>query len=440
MCRPGDRVSRVTGPRAVRGRWARYAPAALVAVLLVATGAAFLRTESLKLETSPIRQTKVTKLFSPVCRCATSKARIAIRVAKPDVVSVSIEDDAGQDVRQLVAERPATGRIAFLWNGRGDDGQVVRDGTYRARVRLDLIEKTFLLPNLIRVDTKRPTLKVVSVPPRVLARRRPQVGQDRRALHGRRESERDALRRRRQARRRCEPQATGTLRWYGMVGGQALPAGGYRLAVQAVDRAGNASPLVDAGAVRIRYIVLVPTRLRATAGGFVRVRVSTDARRVSWKLGSRSGTATRSGVPDQGAEDAAALPPRRLGQWPQRGRHRRRRGAAVTRRRWIVVALVIASLLAGAAIVGGWWYHSQTAEKEVRRLLHRRVRADRASRRRNRARPRSSTRCRGRRSATTTSGRTCRRSSTGPRTSSSGTCARAGSWSSRPRWATGKCS
>ena len=112
----------------MKGRWARYAPAVLVAVLLVATGAAFLRTESLKLETSPIRQTRVTKLFSPVCRCATSKARIAIRVAKPDVVSVSIEDDAGQDVRQLVAERPATGRIAFLWNGRDDAGQVVRDG------------------------------------------------------------------------------------------------------------------------------------------------------------------------------------------------------------------------------------------------------------------------------------------------------------------------
>ena len=153
----------------MKGRWARYAPAVLVAVLLVATGAAFLRTESLKLETSPIRQTRVTKLFSPVCRCATSKARIAIRVAKPDVVSVSIEDDAGQDVRQLVAERPATGRIAFLWNGRDDDGQVVRDGTYRARVRLDLIEKTYLLPNLIRVDTKRPTLKVVSVAPRVFS-------------------------------------------------------------------------------------------------------------------------------------------------------------------------------------------------------------------------------------------------------------------------------
>ena len=277
----------------MRGRWARYAPAVLVAVLLVATGLAFLRTESLKLETSPIRQTRVTKLFSPVCRCATSKARIAIRVAKPDVVSVSIEDDAGTDVRQLVAERPATGRIAFLWNGRNDAGQVVRDGVYRARVRLDLIEKTYLLPNLIRVDTKRPTVKVTSVAPRVFSpdgdRR-----SDRIDVHYTVDERARAVlfvdRVRRVVGATLKP--SGTLRWYGMVGGQALPAGSYRLAVQAVDLAGNASPLVDAGRVRIRYIALVPSRLRATAGGWVRVRVSTDARQVTWKLGSRTGVAT----------------------------------------------------------------------------------------------------------------------------------------------------
>ena len=56
-------------PTTIPGPVARYAPAALVAALLVATGFAFLHTESLKLETSPIRQTRVTKLFSPVCRC-----------------------------------------------------------------------------------------------------------------------------------------------------------------------------------------------------------------------------------------------------------------------------------------------------------------------------------------------------------------------------------
>jgi FlgD Ig-like domain len=265
----------------------------LVAVLLVATGIAFLHTESLKLETSPIRQTKVTKLFSPVCRCATSKARIAIRVAKPDVVSVSIDDAAGRDVRQLVLSRPATGPIAFLWNGRDDAGRVVPDGTYRARVRLDLIEKTFLLPNLIRVDTKRPTLKVVSVSPRVFS------------PDGDRRSDRIDVRYtvdeqagamlfvdgvRRVVGASLKP--TGELRWYGKVDGQPLPAGRYRLTVQAVDRAGNRSPLVEAGSVRIRYVTLVRSRLRATAGGFVRVSVSTDARRVTWHFGARTGIAT----------------------------------------------------------------------------------------------------------------------------------------------------
>ena len=44
--------------------------------------------------------------------------------------------------------------------------------------------------------------------------------------------------------------------------------------------------------MRIRYVALVRSRLRATAGGFVRVRVSTDARRVTWRLGGRSGIAT----------------------------------------------------------------------------------------------------------------------------------------------------
>ena len=135
----------------------------------MATGVAFLHTESLKLETSPIRQTRVTKLFSPVCRCETSKARIAFRLGKPDVISTSIVDGSGNDVRLLASERPTRGRVAFLWNGRDDAGRVVPDGIYRARVRLDFIEKTYTLPNGIVVDSKRPVAKVVSVRPRVFS-------------------------------------------------------------------------------------------------------------------------------------------------------------------------------------------------------------------------------------------------------------------------------
>ena len=269
---------------------ARYAPAALVAALLVATGLAFLHTESLKLETSPIRQTRVTKLFSPVCRCDTSKARIAFRLAKPDVVSVSIVDTSGSDVRQLAFERPRSGRVAFLWNGRDDEGQVVPDGSYRARVRLDLIEKTFLLPNLMRVDTRKPVAQVVSVRPRVFS------------PDGDRRADRIVVRYTVDERARgmlyvdgirlvvgASLKPAGELRWYGMVDGRSLPARRYALAVAAADQAGNQSVPVDAGHVRIRYVELASSRLTVKPGGVVRVVVSSDARRVRWRLGKRSG-------------------------------------------------------------------------------------------------------------------------------------------------------
>jgi hypothetical protein len=269
---------------------ARYAPAALVAVLLLATGFAFLHTESLKLETSPIRQTRVTKLFSPVCRCDSSKARIAFRLAKPDVVSVAIVDTSGSDVRQLAFERPARGSVAFLWNGRDDDGVVVRDGSYHARVRLDLIEKTFLLPNLIRVDTKAPKAQVVSVQPRVFS-----PDGDRR---GDRVTVRYTVDERAQGMLYVDGirlvvgaglKSPGELRWYGKVDGRSLPARRYALTVRAEDLAGNRSAPVDAGHVRIRYVELTPTRYEAEPGGTIRVSVSTDAARVRWKLGKRRG-------------------------------------------------------------------------------------------------------------------------------------------------------
>ena len=268
----------------------RYAPAALVAVLLAATGLAFLHTESLKLETSPIRQTRVTKVFSPVCRCDSNKARIAFRLAKPDVLTVTISDSSGRDVRRLATNRPSSGRVSFLWGGRDARGRVVADGFYRARVRLELQEETFVLPNLIRVDSRRPELQVVSVQPRIFSPDgdgrsdriivRYRVDEPARALLSV-----DGVQRVVGASLR----PTGELEWFGNVGGVSLPPRRYRLALAAVDLAGNRSATVKAGPVRIRYVELVAPVLRAKAGGVLRVRVLTDARRVSWRLGKRRG-------------------------------------------------------------------------------------------------------------------------------------------------------
>jgi len=268
----------------------RYAPAALVAVLLAATGLAFLHTESLKLETSPIRQTRVTKIFSPVCRCDSSRARFAFRLAKPDLLSVAVVDGSGSDVRQLAIDRPSRDRVAFLWNGRDDAGQVVADGFYRARVRLGLIEQTFLLPNLVQVDTKRPVVGLVSVRPKIFS------------PDGDRRADRTTVRYHldKPARVRlyvdgvqrvvgASSRPNGELAWYGKVAGVSLPPRRYALTLAAVDRAGNQAIPVKAGSVRIRYVELTAPVLRATAGGVLRVHVRTDARRISWRLGSRKG-------------------------------------------------------------------------------------------------------------------------------------------------------
>ena len=269
---------------------ARYAPAALVAALLVAAGLAFLHTESLKLETSPIRQTRVTKLFSPVCKCNTSKARIAFRLSKPDIVSITIVDSSGSDVRRLVSERPSAGRVAALWNGRDDEGAIVRNGFYRARVRLDLREKTFALPNPIRVDKRAPRLEVVSVKPRVFS------------PDGDRRNDRVTVRYTVDEAARgvlyvdgvqrvlgASTKPAGELRWFGMIGARSLPAGSYALSAGAVDLAGNRAVPVAAGPVRIRYVELPARVIRVKAGSLIRVHVLTDARRVQWRLAGRTG-------------------------------------------------------------------------------------------------------------------------------------------------------
>ena len=270
----------------------KYAPAALVAALLVATGLSFLYVESLKLEPSPIRGTRVTKVFSPVCRCASTKARISFRVGKPDAVAVSIVDAAGRDVRDLAFNRTVTRRpVTFLWNGRDNDGAVVRDGRYRPRVRLDLLEKTFLLPNWIQVDTKAPRVTIVSVKPRVISpdgdRRADRVDISFRVDQKAQASLFVAGVQRVLGR---PGRLAGQLRWYGQVGGRSLAPGTFALTVTAVDVAGNRSRPTAAGAVRVRYVELGKDRFRAHVNGRLVVPVSADAVGVTWRLAGRRGS------------------------------------------------------------------------------------------------------------------------------------------------------
>lgn len=271
-------------------------PQMLVAfALLAATAAAFAVTERLKLERSPITGTRVDKVFSPVCECPRDIAEISFVLRQGTRVTVDLLDRQGEAVRTLVRDRlERKGRVAYVWDGRDDAGEVVPEGIYRPRVQLRRHGWTIVLPNPIRVDTTPPTIRVIRVFPRVFSPdgdgRRDRVS----ASYSIDEPARAMMlvngRRRVMERYR---KTEGRLVWYGRIGGRALPPGTYELRLRAVDRAGNRSRATRPVAVRVRYVELSRARVEVASGRRFSVRVSTDARSYRWRLAGRTGRETR---------------------------------------------------------------------------------------------------------------------------------------------------
>lgn len=273
---------------------ARFAPAALVAALLAATALAFVYTESLKLTPSPILGTRVLpKVISPVCECPTDSAVIAFRLREADVIGVEIIDGDGDVVRHLVRrDSVPRGAVSFAWDGRNDVGIALLEGQYRPRVKLGRQRRTIVLPNPIRIDTSPPVVAMTRLDPRVFspdgdarsdrvvvryrvdepARVALYVGGKRVVLKKGRRTE-------------------GTIDWFGRNGGEPLPQGPYTLRLGAVDIAGNEGRRTRPKVVVIRYVALGRSSIVTTPGGRFAVLVLTDAARVTWKLGARTGVA-----------------------------------------------------------------------------------------------------------------------------------------------------
>lgn len=273
---------------------ARYAPAALVAALLVATALAFAYTEQLKLTPSPIFGTRVpAKTFSPLCRCETDTATIGFRLREADRLEIDIVRD-GDVVRRLVRGRdvPRGGYVRVRWNGRDDAGRVVAEGSYRPRVRLEHQRRTIVLPNPIVVDTTPPRVRLTRLAPRVFSPDGDGRG-DRVAVGYRLDEPARAslLVDGERAVRKKGQKTEGTIDWYGKQAGRSLPRGRYRLEVEAVDLAGNKSRPTPARTVVIRYVALGRDRIETRPGGRIAVLVLADAASVGWKLGARTGAA-----------------------------------------------------------------------------------------------------------------------------------------------------
>lgn len=273
---------------------ARYASAALVAALLAATVLAFFYTESLKLTPSPIVGTRVLpKVISPICECETDAAVIAFRLRQADRLDVEIIDRKGVVIRHLTRQETyARGPVSFVWNGRDDAASTVPEGTYRPRVRLRRGHRTIVLPNPIRVDTTPPLVAMTRLAPRVFSPDS-DARSDRVVVgYGVDEAARvslyvDGARAVLKKGRKTE----GTIDWFGKDGGRPLPHGSYRLQLAATDVAGNEGRKTRSKVVAIRYVALGRKRIETSPGSRIAVLVLSDAARVVWKLGARTGSA-----------------------------------------------------------------------------------------------------------------------------------------------------
>ena len=247
----------------------RLLPTALVLALLAGSAAAFAVSEGLKLEKRPITPTEITKVFSPVCNCPQAKALIKLRLLRRDTITVTIVDSSGKEVRRLVNhKRFNRGLHHFTWDGKDERGKVLRSGSYRPKVTFSDIHRTFVLPNPIKIDVARPTIKVVSVKPRVFSPDgdgradgitvRYRVSEHAHTLllaNGHR-----------RVRTFLSP-LQGSLDWNGATRGGKLPPGTYTLSLVAVDPAGNRSLPAPAGKVRLRYVALSKSPVTAAGGG-----------------------------------------------------------------------------------------------------------------------------------------------------------------------------
>ena len=273
---------------------ARIASTVLVVALLAATAAAFALTQGLKLEKSPIFGTRVPlPAFSPVCDCDKETARIAFKLRKADRLDISIVD-GDEVVRTIERGRSyAKGPVVIEWDGRDDAGNVLPEGEYQPRIRVRGAHQTITLPNAIRIDVTPPVLEDVTVRPRVIS-----PDGDGRAdkvvvRYRLNEPARGALvvNGKRQGLGTLFARTEETIIWSGKADGRPVRPGVYALQLLAVDPAGNRSARTPAIPVVVRYVALGRDRIAVAAGALFAVRVSSDAQRVRWTLGGRSGFA-----------------------------------------------------------------------------------------------------------------------------------------------------
>lgn len=271
---------------------ARFVPLVVVLVLLTGTAAMFGVTERLKLSRPPIGGPKITKVFSPVCECESEAATIAFRLREAGRLSLSVLDSDDDVVRELVSVRRPAGRFETAWDGRDERGKIVPDGSYRLRLRLSRDRRLIVLPDTIRIDTRAPSIELLDTSTDFVSpdgdgrndgvRVRYRINERAKAILRVNGTQR--------VKTRFQP-VQGSIAWFGLVDGNARPAGLYRLTLSAEDEAGNRAAGTKAAFVEISYVTLGRQSIRVRTRTRFGVRVTTDARLVTWRFAGGTGQA-----------------------------------------------------------------------------------------------------------------------------------------------------
>ena len=123
----------------------RTALIVLAVALLVGSAAAFTRTERLKLAASPVSNPQFERHLSPTCDCPHAVVQLSLLLRRPETLDASVVDSDGAHVKTLLEGKAArAGKQVFTWDGRNDDGDVVTDGLYRLKLRLERDRRTIL--------------------------------------------------------------------------------------------------------------------------------------------------------------------------------------------------------------------------------------------------------------------------------------------------------
>ena len=127
-------------------------------ILVAATFAAFFVAQRVKSEPPVITVGRITSYISPNGDGLRDGTNVSITIKTADEATVDVVTTEGDRVRRLAEGlRMAANQPRILrWDGKGDDGRQVRDGTYRVRVTLRDEGRSATVPRTMTVDTHAP--------------------------------------------------------------------------------------------------------------------------------------------------------------------------------------------------------------------------------------------------------------------------------------------